>query len=113
MGPRPLNVVVRRRGPGGRPARPVTGVPDGRARPEMIAGGLPPTPDHDLQYHGGKTLRSLAVTALYVGGTQAWAPGIRQLIDAALAAAMSDAHLNNVMMQYFANQSITRSLTPS
>ena len=113
MGPRPLNVVVRRRGPGRRPERPVTGVPAGRAQPEMIAGGLPPTPDHDLQYHGGKTIRSLAFTNLYVGGAQAWNPGLRQNIDAALAAAMSDAHLNNVMMQYFANQSITSSFTPS
>src|SRR5438105_2858420 len=107
MQPRPLNVVVRRRGPGPRPGRPSPGVPAGRAQPEMIAGGLPPTPEHDLTYHGGKTIRNLSFTNLYVGGAQAWVPGIKQNIDNALAAAMSDAHLNNVIMQYFANQSIT------
>ena len=113
MGLRPLNVVIRRRGPGPRPARPETGAPAGRVLPEAIAGGLPPTPDHDLQYHGGKTIRDLAFTNLYVGGAQAWDPSNRQRIDGALAAAMSDAHLNNVMMQYFANRGITSRFAPS
>src|SRR5262249_54369421 len=43
----------------------------------------------------------------YVAGQTAWKDADIQKIDSALAAAMSDQHLNNVMMQYFDNQPIT------
>jgi len=79
----------------------------------MIAPGLPPTPEHDLIFHGGKIIQDLTFTNLYVGGAQAWDPGNMRNIDSALAAAMSDADLNNVMMQYFANQPITSVFQPS
>ena len=68
--------------------------------PEAIAPGLPPTPEHDLKFQGGKTMQDLRFMNFYVGG-DAWDPGDIANIDKALAAAMSDQDLNNVMVQYF------------
>ena len=70
-------------------------------KPEVLAPGLPPTPDHNLIFHGGKTIANLSFANFYVGGANAWAPSDTQSIDTALAAAMSDQNLNNVMVQYF------------
>ena len=68
--------------------------------PEAIAPGLPPTPEHDLRFQGGKTIQDLRYVNYYVGG-DAWDPGDIAKIEKALAAAMSDQDLNNVMVQYF------------
>jgi hypothetical protein len=70
-------------------------------RPEEIARDIGPSPDHDLIYHGGLTLAALAYKNFYVGGRDAWAVSDLENIDRALAAAMSDVGLNNVMCQYF------------
>jgi len=70
-------------------------------KPQVLAPGLPPTPDHNLIFHGGKTIANLSFANFYVGGSNAWAPSDTQSIDTALAAAMSDQNLNNVMVQYF------------
>ncbi len=78
-----------------------------------IAKGVRPSPAHDLIYHGGKTIQNLTFTNLYVGGASAWSQNDIQNIDSALAAAMSDVDLNNVMMQYFNNQPITTTFRPS
>ncbi len=72
-----------------------------------LAAGLPPTPEHDLTFHGGKTIPNLVFTNFYVGGSQAWRPSDIQSIDQALAAAMSDKDLNNVMSQYYPSGKIT------
>ena len=67
----------------------------------VIAPGLHPTRAHDLIFHGGKTIANLAFANFYVGGAAAWRKSDIQAIDNGLSAAMSDAHLNNVMAQYY------------
>jgi hypothetical protein len=93
---RPMNVYVRR---GSRAESAFRK----RARshvPKAIAPGIPPTPAHDLKYQGGKTIQNLRFTNFYVGG-DAWDSGDIANINKALAEAMSDTDLNNVMVQYF------------
>jgi hypothetical protein len=77
--------------------------------PELtaIAPGVPPTPEHDLTFHGGNTIVNLIFTNFYVGGSDAWAASDIQSIDQALASAMSDPNLNNVMCQYYPSGQIT------
>src|SRR4030088_2139128 len=76
-------------------------------KPEVIAPGLPPSPEHNLLNHGGKTIQNLVFTNFYIGGASSWAESDIESIDQALAAAMADTTLNNVMMQYFNNKPIT------
>src|SRR5215472_8604508 len=89
---RPMNIHVRRGSPAEDIYRALAGVPD--LPPEQIAPGIPPTPVHDLLFHGGRTIPRLTFTNFYVGG-DAWQPSDRQNIDQALAAAMADPRLNN------------------
>jgi len=93
---RPMNVYVRRGSSAERAFRK-------RARshvPKAIAPGLPPSPAHDLKFQGGRTIQNLRFMNFYVG-SDAWNQGDMSNIDKALAAAMSDTDLNNVMVQYF------------
>lgn len=99
---RPLNVVVRHGSPAEKAFQAQAGLP----RPEAIVPGLPPTPQHDLIYQGGKTIQALQFVNYYVGG-DAWAGGDMASIDRALEAAMSDARLNEIMQQYFTPQITT------
>jgi hypothetical protein len=69
--------------------------------PGVIAPGIPSTPEHDLIFQGGNTIASLVFANFYVGGADAWQSSDMQSIDQALAAAMSDEKLNNVMCQYY------------
>ena len=62
---------------------------------------------------GGKTIADLTFTNLFVGGSSSWQNSDIQNIDTALAAAMSDVDLNNVMMQYFGNRPISTTFMPS
>src|SRR5215468_713994 len=96
---RPMNIQVIRGSKAEDKYRRLGGVPG--LKPEEIAPGIAPTPAHDLLYHGGKTIPNLTFTNFYVG-SNAWQQSDIQNIDRALAAAMSDPHLNNVMAQYFA-----------
>src|SRR5258708_6478090 len=101
---RPMNVHV---GPGSKAEekyRAMAGIQD--LKPEALAPGLPPTPAHDLIYHGGRTIPSLTYASLYVGGDGWGADDIRS-IDAALAGAMTEPTLNNVMAQYFTAVPVT------
>ena len=93
---RPLNVSFRRGSSAERVFRQLAALPG----TEAIAPGLKPTPSHDLHFQGGKTIADLSFKNFYVGA-DAWPAADIASIDAALAAAMSDAHLNNVMEQYF------------
>src|SRR6202163_1730243 len=93
---RPMNVYVRRGSHAEKHFRKRTG----SASPKAIAPGIPPSPDHDLKYQGGKTVQDLRFMNFYVGG-DAWSQSDMANIDNALAAAMSDPSLNNVMVQYF------------
>src|SRR4029077_1200109 len=70
-------------------------------QPEAIAPGVTPTPPHDLIFRGSHTIQNLVYTNFYVGGSAAWKASDIQNIDRALAAAMSDVDLNNVMSQYY------------
>jgi hypothetical protein len=101
---RPMNVHVARGSKAEHKYRAMAGISD--LVPEVLAPGLPPTPKHDLVFHGGKTLLSLDYTNLYVGG-DAWSAADITDIDAALADAMSEPTLNNVMAQYFSAIPVT------
>lgn len=92
---RPLNVVLR---PGSSAAN-VFQAQAGLAAPEALAPGVPPAPQHDLVNHGGKTIQSLHFANYYIGA-DAWAGGDMANIDHALAEAMSDARLNEILQQY-------------
>lgn len=84
--------------------------PCGKDRPpqaKALAPGFHPTPKHDLKFRGGRTIAHLAYTTFYVGGAAAWQQSDVDNINRALAAAMSDTKLNNVMSQYFGNQAIS------
>src|SRR5947209_11868388 len=90
---RPLRVVVghntvAEKGFGERKAMP---------EPAILAPGLPATPEHNLVFRGGRTIQDLVFTNFYVGGSSAWKNSDIQSIDNALATAMSDQNLNNVM----------------
>jgi hypothetical protein len=76
-------------------------------KPAALAPGLPATPEHDLVFQGGKTIQDLVFTNFYVGGSDAWQASDIQSIDHALAAAMLDTDLNNVMCQYYPSGKIT------
>ena len=94
---RPMRVIVRPKSAAERGVRSRAVMP----KPEALAPGLPPTPEHDLVFNGGKTIANLSFTNFYVGGSDAWNPNDTQSIDNALASAMSDQNLNNVMVQYY------------
>jgi hypothetical protein len=80
---------------------------------EAIAGGFHPLPQLDLHDRGGKVIPDLTFTNFYVGGTASWNATDVQQIDQALSAAMSDPHLNNVMVQYMRGANITSTFKPS
>jgi len=82
-------------------------------RPEAIAPGIPPSPAHDLIFHGGHTIADLVFTNFYIGGTAAWKASDIENIDKDLAAAMSDVDLNNVMAQYYPAGKISSTFRPS
>ena len=111
---RPMNVAVAKGSDAEKTYRAMAGLPEAIAPTnEAIAPGLHPTPLHDLIFHGGKTIRHLTYTNFYIGGAAAWKPSDINHIDQALAAAMSDQNLNNVLVQYFGNQPISSTFTPS
>jgi len=96
---RPMNVHVRH---GSRAEKRYRARADRPLKePAAIAPGISPTPAHDLRFRGGKVLADLTFTNFYLGGAAAWTASDVQSVDRALAAAMSDHGLNNVMVQYF------------
>lgn len=68
---------------------------------------------HDLKYRGGRVIRDLYYVNLYISGDTNWSRTDIEQIDANLSAAMQDPHLNNVLLQYFNNQSINSTALPS
>jgi hypothetical protein len=84
---RPLDVVLR-------PDSPA----EAAYRSAVLAPGFRAEHGLDLQYLGGKTIPALTFTNVYLG---AWDAAEQQALDHALAAAMADPHLNNVLAQYF------------
>jgi hypothetical protein len=77
------------------------------ARPDELAPGLQPTPEHDLKFRGGRTIAQLSYLNFFVGGAGSWTQSDVDSVNQALAGAMADPSLNNVMRQYFANQPIS------
>lgn len=72
---------------------------------ERRVDGSASTPAQDLRYRGGKILQNLSYVNLYLGGEAAgWTMEEVELIDTSLEAALTDLHLNHVLMQYFNNQ---------
>src|ERR1043165_243483 len=98
----PMNVTLRQRSKAEKVFRAKAVMPRKAGESaRAIAPGLHATPAHDLKFHGGKTIADLTFTNFYVGGSKAWKKSDRDSIDKALAAAMADPHLNNVLAQYF------------
>jgi hypothetical protein len=96
--------------------RYVTGgepVSEESVRLEAIAGGFRPISRLDLHDRGGKIIADLVFTNFFVGGSDAWDTSDIRNIDANLAKAMSDEHLNNVIVQYFRGAPITSTFRPS
>ena len=79
----------------------------------LLPPGIQPSPAENLVDRGGKVIPDLIFTNLFVGGAAAWDPSDIRNIDKALAAAMSDRDLNNVMVQYFRGSTITSTFKPS
>jgi len=65
--------------------------------------GFVPEPRLDLQYLGGRTLPSLAFRLVYLGR---WQAAERRALDHAVAAAMADSGLNEILAQYFPGRSV-------
>ena len=68
-----------------------------------LAPGFAAKPGLNLHYWGGRTIEHLTFTNIYLGGKAKWHADDVTHIDWALAAAMSDERLNNVMAQYDAD----------
>jgi hypothetical protein len=101
---RPMRVFVR---PGSQAERTHhAGVRAPRPEYEALAAGFKPTPAHDLKFRGGRTIEQLSFVNYYVGGSRSWHGHEVDAIDHALATAMADTRLNNVMRQYFGNRPI-------
>lgn len=70
---------------------------------------FPPQPREDLVFRGGRTLPQMSYKTFYVGS--GWADGVpassRANLDAALAAAMTDPALNEIVSQFFGGSNIT------
>ena len=96
-----LNRAVKIPGPGGARAIKRT------ASSTQLAGGVNASPQEDLRYRGGHTIKDLKYVNIFVGGNQAWDANDWKSIDKALAAAMADRRLNNMIMQYFNNQPVS------
>jgi hypothetical protein len=92
----PMNVYVRRGSSAEKSFRKRAQSPV----PMAIAPGIPPAPEHDLKFQGGKTIQDLRFMNFYVGG-DTWNQSDIANINKALAEAMSDTDLNNVIVQYF------------
>ncbi len=82
-------------------------------RRQQLQDGATASPSDDLKYRGGKIIRDLFYVNLYVSGDTDWSATDVELIDGSLAAAMRDEHLNNVLLQYYDNQSIRSTPLPS
>jgi len=69
----------------------------------VLAPGFRADTGLELRYLGGKTLPALTFMNVYLGS---WAATDRTALDQALAAAMADPHLNNVLAQYFPDATV-------
>lgn len=110
---RPMNVQVKRNSQAEKYYRSQAGLPGETTLPEAIAVGIQPSPQHDLIFHGGKIVPHMTYTNFFVGGAQSWSETDIANIDRALAAAMQEPRLNNVIAQYFGGEQISCTFRPS
>jgi hypothetical protein len=96
-----------------RTAAPRKAVSPPASAARLLPPGIDPSPDHNLVDRGGRIIPDLIYTNFYVGGSGSWDSNDIRSIDKALAAAMSDRNLNNVMVQYFRGSGITTTFKPS
>jgi hypothetical protein len=78
-----------------------------------LAPGFAPHTSLNLHFFGGRTIEHLTFTNIYLGGKSAWRQDDISAIDASLSAAMEDAHLNNVIAQYFKDGKASAAFKPS
>ena len=95
----PLNVVLRPHSPA-----------EAAYRSTVLAPGFEPQPGLDLRHLGGRTIARLTFMNVYLGS---WDTAERNQLDHALAAAMADPHLNNVLAQYFKGTTVTSTFAGS
>lgn len=72
-----------------------------------LANGSTASPQQDLKFRGGKTIKDLTYLNIFIGGPTRWRETDRQWIDYALEAGMTDPQLNHVLMQYFDGQAVS------
>ncbi|HET8894944.1 MAG TPA: hypothetical protein VFM96_12695 [Gaiellaceae bacterium] len=96
---RPLDVVL----------RPLSEA-EASYRSAVLAPGFVSDKGLDLRYLGGMTLPALTFTTVYLGR---WDTVERTRLDGAIAAAMTDPHLNNVLAQYFPGKRVTATFAGS
>ena len=89
----PLNLVLR-------PDSPA----EAAFKSAVLAPGFEPAPGLALEYLGGRTLASLAYRLVYLGR---WQAAERRDLDRALAGAMRDPGLNEILAQYFPDAPVT------
>jgi hypothetical protein len=78
-----------------------------------LAPGFAPHTALNMHFFGGRTIEHLTFAHVYLGGKTAWQQDDVDAIDTSLAAAMEDAHLNNVIAQYFKDGKATAAFKPS
>jgi hypothetical protein len=84
-----------------------------RRRGGALAPGFRADPQADLQFFGGRTIADLTFVNVYGDGARAWNAADMAAIDAALAAAMADPGLNEIVQQYFPDAPVTTTMAPS
>jgi hypothetical protein len=89
----PLNLVLRPESPA-----------EAAYKSAVLAPGFEPAPGLALEYLGGRTLSNLAYRLVYLGR---WQAPERHDLDRALAAAMGDSGLNEILQQYFPSAPVT------
>jgi hypothetical protein len=67
---------------------------------QHLAAGFMPAPGFDLVYQGGRTIPKLKFKSFYLNGAK-WNNADISNVDRALAGALGDKPLNNVLLQYF------------
>jgi hypothetical protein len=93
---RPMNVVVA-------PGSPAEATYRRRreAHAAAIEPGFPPLAQLDMHNFEGKSMQDMSYVNHFVGELTAWDAADIQRIEAALAGAMTDTNLNNMLAQYF------------
>jgi hypothetical protein len=105
--PQPMRVQARMNSAVERKYYAKSALPVAWAMPKAIAPGISPAPLEDLIFHGGKIVAQMEFQNIYLGGAASWKTSDVTSIDAAIKLAMQDRRLNNVMVQYFHDATLT------